>query len=276
MRLEARAGLLGRLLGIFIATATLAGCGGSSSSSDAASSIASASSSSGVSTSSATALVALSASEYTVAPSSSAVVVINRSGSSKGAATVGYSTINGTATAGVDYAATSGSVSWQDGESGAKIVHVPVMGAAKGKNFGFALTSVAGQADFGSPAAATVGVSSAATSSSSSSSGGSSSSSSSSSGASSGGTAATSSVTLSWSAPTQNTDGTPLTNLAGFDIYYGKSASAMTNKVTITNTSLLTYVVSNLGAGTWFFEILAVNAMGAESNPSGVASTTIS
>jgi hypothetical protein len=34
------------------------------------------------------------------------------------------------------------------------------------------------------------------------------------------------SATLSWAAPTENMDGTPLTNLAGYQIYYGTSAAA--------------------------------------------------
>src|SRR5271167_1095091 len=39
------------------------------------------------------------------------------------------------------------------------------------------------------------------------------------------------SATLIWSAPTENTDGTPLTNLAGFHVYYGTSASALTQSI---------------------------------------------
>jgi hypothetical protein len=80
---------------------------------------------------------------------------------------------------------------------------------------------------------------------------------------------------LSWAAPTENTDGSALTNLAGYDIYYGTSANAMTQKVNINTVGMLTYVISNLSAGTWYFEILAVNSQGVESNPSGVVSTTL-
>jgi len=253
MRWEAHDGLLRRIFAIFIFTAALAGCGGGSSSSGATNSAPASTGNSSSNTSSA-ALVALSSSDYSVSPSATAVVTINRSGSSAGTATVGYTTVNGTATAGVDYVTTSGSVTWNDGESGAKTVTVPVMSAAKGKNFGFALTSVAGQADFGSPAAATIGV----TASSSPSTG-----------------SATGTVSLTWSAPTQNTDGSALTNLAGFAIYYGKSATAMTQKINITTVGMLTYVFNNLSSGPWCFEILAVNSLGVESNPSGIVSTTI-
>jgi hypothetical protein len=110
-------------------------------------------------------------------------VSINRLGSSAGDASASYATYNGTATAGTDYTATSGTVSWTDGDAAAKNVYVPVTSLAAGKQFGVALTSVAGQANFGSPSSATVaivahssaqdGPSGAAGSSSSSSSGGS-------------------------------------------------------------------------------------------------------
>jgi hypothetical protein len=87
--------------------------------------------------------------------------------------------------------------------------------------------------------------------------------------------AQTESVTLAWAAPTENTDGSALTNLAGFDIYYGTSASALTQKVAINSVGLLTYVVENLPAGTWYFEVVAINATGVQSGPSSVVSLTI-
>jgi hypothetical protein len=83
------------------------------------------------------------------------------------------------------------------------------------------------------------------------------------------------SVTLSWAAPTENTDGSALTNLAGFDIYYGNSAASLTQKISIGSVGLLTYVVPNLNSGTWYFEVVAVNAAGVQSGPSSVVSVTI-
>jgi len=83
------------------------------------------------------------------------------------------------------------------------------------------------------------------------------------------------SVTLSWAAPTENTNGSALTNLAGFDIYYGSSASSLTQKISLNSVGLLTYVMSNLSPGTWYFEIVAVNASGVQSGPSSVVSVTI-
>ena len=100
---------------------------------------------------------------------------------------------------------------------------------------------------------------------------------SSSSGSSSGATTSPTSdnVTLSWSAPTENTNGSALTNLTGYIIYYGTSASAMTQTIDINTVGMLTYVVDNLSAGTWYFQIVAVNAAGVQSNPSVTVSASI-
>jgi hypothetical protein len=85
----------------------------------------------------------------------------------------------------------------------------------------------------------------------------------------------TASVTLSWLAPTQNTDGSALTNLSGYRIYYGTDPNALTQTITLNGSSLLTYVVGNLSGGTWYFAIRALNSSGVESAESGVATTTI-
>ncbi len=86
---------------------------------------------------------------------------------------------------------------------------------------------------------------------------------------------ATGSVTLSWTAPTQNTDGSPLSNLTGYRIYYGTNSSSLTQSVDINNASVSTYVLGNLSPATWYFAVKAI-ANGAESNFSNVASKTIS
>lgn len=83
------------------------------------------------------------------------------------------------------------------------------------------------------------------------------------------------SATLSWTPPTQNTDGTSLTNLAGYRIYYGASATALVQTIEIKNASMASYVVENLTAGKWFFAVTAFNADGKESAMSNVASKVI-
>jgi hypothetical protein len=83
------------------------------------------------------------------------------------------------------------------------------------------------------------------------------------------------SATLSWTPPTENTDGTNLSNLAGFRIQYGASATALTQTVQISNPGVVTYVVTGLNSGNWYFAIRAYNSGGAESANSNVVSKTI-
>ncbi|MFQ5634652.1 MAG: putative Ig domain-containing protein [Gammaproteobacteria bacterium] len=79
-------------------------------------------------------------------------------------------------------------------------------------------------------------------------------------------------ATLFWTAPTQRTDSTPLTNLAGFNIYYGQTSGDYANLIAVTNPGITTYVVDNLSAGIWYFVVTALDANGLESNPSNEGS----
>jgi hypothetical protein len=88
-------------------------------------------------------------------------------------------------------------------------------------------------------------------------------------------TPATGSATLSWTPPTENTDGTPITGLAGYHIYYGTSASALTTTVTIADPTQTSYVVGGLAPGTYYFAIVAYNTVGIDSTESNTASKTI-
>ena len=42
---------------------------------------------------------------------------------------------------------------------------------------------------------------------------------------------------LSWVAPTQNVDGTPLTNLAGYRVYYGTQSGTYSDSVDVNDAS---------------------------------------
>jgi Putative Ig domain len=86
---------------------------------------------------------------------------------------------------------------------------------------------------------------------------------------------ATGSATLSWTAPTENTDGTPLTDLAGYHIYYGTSAGAWTSTITILSATETSYIVSGLASGTYYFTVVAFNTEGIDSADSNVGSKTI-
>jgi len=86
---------------------------------------------------------------------------------------------------------------------------------------------------------------------------------------------ATGSVTLDWTPPTQNTDGSALKNLAGYRILYGKSPSSLTQVIDVANPGLTSYVVQNLSPATWYFAIKSYNSAGVESLPSNPVSATV-
>lgn len=76
-----------------------------------------------------------------------------------GAVGIDYATANGTALAGTHYTATTGTLSWDDGESGPRMLVVPILGAATGGNatqFSVVLGNPTGPATLGSPALASV------------------------------------------------------------------------------------------------------------------------
>lgn len=82
-------------------------------------------------------------------------------------------------------------------------------------------------------------------------------------------------ASLSWTPPTTNTDGSSLTNLSGYRIYYGTSSSALTQMVQVNSPGVASYVMSDLGSGTYYFAIRAYNSTGSESSNSNVVSKTI-
>lgn len=82
-------------------------------------------------------------------------------------------------------------------------------------------------------------------------------------------------ATLSWMPPQQNTDGTPLTNLAGYHVYYGTNAASLSKSVTLSSPGISTYMVTNLSPGTWYFAVKAYNSAHVESDLSTKVSKTI-
>jgi hypothetical protein len=98
-----------------------------------------------------------------------------------------------------------------------------------------------------------------------------------SSGGSSGGSSsgATGSAALSWAAPTSNSDGSALTDLAGFHVYYGTSSNLLNQDKPVSDANATSATVGSLAAGTWYFAVAAVNSGGVEGDLSNVASKTI-
>jgi Putative Ig domain len=83
------------------------------------------------------------------------------------------------------------------------------------------------------------------------------------------------SASLSWLPPTQNSDGSTLIDLAGYQIYFGRDPANLNEKIQVNNASITTYLVSNLSPGVWYFGVSARNSRGAESNLAGPVSGSI-
>ena len=88
-------------------------------------------------------------------------------------------------------------------------------------------------------------------------------------------TATTGSATLSWQPPTENADGSPLTNLAGYVIRYGTKSDTLTLEVKISNPGITTAMIEDLAPATWYFTVSAYTSTGVESLPSAVGSKTV-
>jgi hypothetical protein len=82
-------------------------------------------------------------------------------------------------------------------------------------------------------------------------------------------------ATLNWTPPTTNTDGSELTDLSGYSIYYGTNANDLSTVIQLNDPGLSTYVIDGLASGTYYFAMTARAASGAESEKSQIASKTI-
>jgi len=85
-------------------------------------------------------------------------------------------------------------------------------------------------------------------------------------------TGATGVVELSWNAPTTNTDGTPLTDLAGYKIHYGTEPGAYTAAFAIGKVTTYTFA---LPAGTYYFAVTSHDTLGSESALSNEVAKTV-
>lgn len=83
------------------------------------------------------------------------------------------------------------------------------------------------------------------------------------------------SATLSWSPPTSNVDGTPVTNLAGYRVKYGQQASNLSETVSVPSPGITSVVIENLSTGTWYFAVSAYTTANIESDLSNLAQKTL-
>jgi hypothetical protein len=82
-------------------------------------------------------------------------------------------------------------------------------------------------------------------------------------------------LTLSWTPPDESTAGGPVPELAGYYIFYGTSADALTQTIMVYGGATTSYVIDSLPSGTYYFSVSTLSAQGIESPPSDVVSTTI-
>jgi hypothetical protein len=82
-------------------------------------------------------------------------------------------------------------------------------------------------------------------------------------------------VTLSWTSPTLNTNGTTVNDLAGYRIYYGSKATQLNQVVTVEGAEVTEYAFRELASGTWYFAVAAYNSDQVESGLSAVLQVAI-
>lgn len=84
----------------------------------------------------------------------------------------------------------------------------------------------------------------------------------------------TGSANLTWTRPTLNNDGSSLTDLYSYKIYYGTSSSALNNSVVVSG-DVTSYTIGNLATGTWYFAISSINTASVEGSRSNLATKSL-
>lgn len=83
------------------------------------------------------------------------------------------------------------------------------------------------------------------------------------------------SAVLSWAAPTSNTDGSPLTDLEGYKVYYGTSSTSLNRTVSIASGTTKTTIPDLTAGVTYYFAIASISVGDGEGSKSDVVSGTI-
>ncbi len=83
-------------------------------------------------------------------------------------------------------------------------------------------------------------------------------------------------ATLSWAAPTRNSDGSKITGLAGYTIHYGTNPNNLNETIEVRDPGTTTYTVGHLRSGTtYYFSVTAVTATGIKGGASFMVSKKI-
>lgn len=82
-------------------------------------------------------------------------------------------------------------------------------------------------------------------------------------------------ASLQWEVPPSKVDGSPLDDLAGYRILYGRNSDDLDNSVLVNDPAMTSYAFSRLSSGTWYFAVVAVSTSGLEGPPTTTASKSI-
>jgi hypothetical protein len=78
-----------------------------------------------------------------------------------------------------------------------------------------------------------------------------------------------------WTAPTQNTNGSALTNLGSYRIVYGTSASSLSQSHTVSDVTARQATIQSLTPGTWYFAVRARTTSNVDSSDSNIATKNV-
>ena len=73
------------------------------------------------------------------------------------------------------------------------------------------------------------------------------------------------SATVFWDIPTTNADGSPLNDLAGFEVHYGATSQSYTEIMPVDDSAASSAQIDELSPGLYFFAVLAVDTSGNKS-----------
>jgi len=189
--------------------------------------------------------VSLSAASYTALQSKGSVTVsVEREKGAKGAGLVFYSTGGGTAVVGKNYTSKTGMLTWENGDSAPKTFTIPISDAVpfSGNKTLVVTMERPENVVLGATKSAVIVIIGSAPGS----------------------------AILSWKKPTTNANGTPLTNLAGYKIYYGQSATDLNRVLKIASPSTVEVEISDLPPGQWYFAVASYNTENVESEKSAM------
>jgi len=82
-------------------------------------------------------------------------------------------------------------------------------------------------------------------------------------------------ASLRWESPPSKVDGSPLDDLAGYRIVYGRKADDLDRSVFVDDPAVTNFEFTGLTAGLWYFSVIAVNANGLEGPPTTVTQKSI-